>query len=246
MAFANEGTLTTDKRVVDVNETWETQTEFTAYQSINNIDVSSGVLSLAQTPTQPTVLQPNSGDLVNFTGNTSDTDVIQSNDAIVGDYYLGTVPNKFRGSEVRSTSGLNDYPESGDVFSWYQREPQSNSDNGECITMFGFQSAGSYYGASLDPSGDIGLHKDGLSYEDKQNVTITAGDWYEIEVSWNTNGTITADYYEVDQTDGSRINNIATLSFTDSQYSSGGIGGAKPSNTGGGWHINYYTINGTV
>lgn len=46
--YASEGTLTTDVREVATSETWDTQTEWEAYQSKASIVIESGVLKLDQ------------------------------------------------------------------------------------------------------------------------------------------------------------------------------------------------------
>lgn len=46
MAYQSSGTLTTDKRPVDVSTTWDSKTEWEAYQSKNNVTISNGVLTL--------------------------------------------------------------------------------------------------------------------------------------------------------------------------------------------------------
>lgn len=53
MSYAPSGKLTTDKREVAVSETWDTQTEWEAFQSQDNIDISNGTLMLAP-PAIPT------------------------------------------------------------------------------------------------------------------------------------------------------------------------------------------------
>lgn len=48
MPYPNEGTLTTDTREVAISETWDTQTEWEAYQSISDIEITNGVLTLSE------------------------------------------------------------------------------------------------------------------------------------------------------------------------------------------------------
>lgn len=47
MPFKDSGTLTTDKRTVDVSTEWATQTDWEAYQSQTNINITTGTLKLA-------------------------------------------------------------------------------------------------------------------------------------------------------------------------------------------------------
>lgn len=46
MVYPSEGTLTTDEREIAVSESWESQTDWEAYQSINGIDIDTGTLKL--------------------------------------------------------------------------------------------------------------------------------------------------------------------------------------------------------
>ncbi len=58
MPYVSNGTLKTDEREVAISETWDTQTEWEAYQSLNGIQINSGVLSLAE------VTVPDAGELI--------------------------------------------------------------------------------------------------------------------------------------------------------------------------------------
>lgn len=48
MPFNTNGTLVTDQREIAISDTWETQTDWEAYQSNSNIDISNGTLSLTE------------------------------------------------------------------------------------------------------------------------------------------------------------------------------------------------------
>lgn len=48
MPFNSEGTLVTDQREIAISDTWETQTEWEAYQSKADIKISNGTLSLTE------------------------------------------------------------------------------------------------------------------------------------------------------------------------------------------------------
>lgn len=48
MSYKSSGTLMTDKREVAIDETWDTQTEWEAYQSKDDIVINSGILKLEQ------------------------------------------------------------------------------------------------------------------------------------------------------------------------------------------------------
>jgi len=51
MVFKTSGTLTTDKRETAISETWDSQTEWEAYQSINDIQIENGVVKLDELST---------------------------------------------------------------------------------------------------------------------------------------------------------------------------------------------------
>lgn len=48
MAFPSSGSLLTDRRETAISETWETQTDWEAYQSISSIEITNGTLQLAE------------------------------------------------------------------------------------------------------------------------------------------------------------------------------------------------------
>lgn len=72
MAFSSNGTLTTDQRTVNDSETWETQSDWEAYQSKNNTEVVNGSVQLSE------LVIPPSG-VARYTFDDSDT---QSGQAI--------------------------------------------------------------------------------------------------------------------------------------------------------------------
>lgn len=48
MPYPSEGTLTTDVREVEISETWDSQSEWSAYQSASNVVVNNGVVMLEE------------------------------------------------------------------------------------------------------------------------------------------------------------------------------------------------------
>lgn len=48
MPYETNGMLTTDKREVAIDTTWDTQTDWTAYQSASAVQINNGVVSLAE------------------------------------------------------------------------------------------------------------------------------------------------------------------------------------------------------
>lgn len=50
MPYYTEGTLTTDTREIAVSETWDSQSDWEAYQSASQVEITSGVVQLASIP----------------------------------------------------------------------------------------------------------------------------------------------------------------------------------------------------
>lgn len=54
MAFESEGTLVTDEREIAISDGWDSQTEWEAYQNISGIEITDGIVQLAEAPEYPT------------------------------------------------------------------------------------------------------------------------------------------------------------------------------------------------
>ncbi|RLM53192.1 hypothetical protein DVK02_14985 [Halobellus sp. Atlit-31R] len=150
------------------------------------------------------------GDLANYTR--------QQNTVMEGDYALER--NSSDSDFIVSTSGLN-YPEPGDVWRyWLQQNGDQNHTH-----YFGVQDSG-----STDNAYDVTVHwndqeirlrkRSGGSNTslDTTGQTITNGNWYEVEIMWETDGTITATLYD---DSGSEL---ASVIGSDTDYTDGGIG----------------------
>lgn len=99
MPFEDSGTLTTDKRTVDVSTEWATQTDWEAYQLINGINITTGTLKLAEVSVIPTTgdyqwyINAGSGstldaDVGSVTATTAGGPTWKSDSSAVGDYHL--------------------------------------------------------------------------------------------------------------------------------------------------------------
>lgn len=112
MPYNSEGTLTTDTREVAISETWETQQDWEAYQSITSIEISNGVvqLQLSQAP-DSAVAQYNAQQLTGF----SDGDSVSSLPDQIGSLNLngnGTFrPNGINGFQSVEYDGVDDIHE---------------------------------------------------------------------------------------------------------------------------------------
>lgn len=49
MPYPSSGTLTTDAREIAIDETWDSQTDWESYQSLNNVEIVNGVVMLEET-----------------------------------------------------------------------------------------------------------------------------------------------------------------------------------------------------
>ena len=52
--YEESGNLVTDKREIAASETWESQSDWEAYQSIDNVDIENGIISLSSFQTSVT------------------------------------------------------------------------------------------------------------------------------------------------------------------------------------------------
>jgi len=182
------------------------------------------------------VTQPESGDRTHFDidGFGSDYEIVQSSEAIVGDYVwesTNTNMSNSRNEALISTSGLNDYPQRGDEFRYYMMEIPSSSDNTGIHTVFGVQDSSNWYGVWVQKGSPVRLEKDD-SFIAEGSVSLVDGQWYEVYVVWGS-PTIEVTVYEVDDA-GNRQSEVETISADDSEYDSGGVGWVLPGDTGGG------------
>lgn len=225
MAFESDGNLTTDKKSGD-SFGWDTQTEWEAFQSKQDININSGVLELAQS----TVIIDDfeDGDIAEYSGETGAATVTQSTTtAQNGDYYVevnaGGTANTIASFEG---DGLNAYPDQGETFRfWTQLRGSVRSH-----TNYGRQTVGSGDNDSRDGDGyQVVLHDTntfslavngyfgGTTLAEDTSVTVNTNEWYEIEVVWGTDDSHTVTLYDSSGTQ------LTQLSATDSTYTNGGI-----------------------
>jgi hypothetical protein len=122
--YITDGSLTTDKRDIAVSESWDTQTEWEAYQSATDVDISNGVVTLAQTTIPSSVVLQyyadtwSAGDStwvddtgtadMAINGGPSDTTLSDGKDALgpdgTDDYGATTMPASLEGSALTSFS----------------------------------------------------------------------------------------------------------------------------------------------
>jgi len=122
-------------------------------------------------------------------------------------------------TELISTTGLSAYPSGGDTFNYrFRRSPGAVAWN---IT-YGVQDHDNRYYVQFDvPDTKFRLYKllDGDSVRiDSTEVTPSADEWHRIEVDWQADGTHTVTLFDNSDTQ------IAQVSGTDTEWSTGGIG----------------------
>ena len=147
---------------------------------------------------------------------------------------------------IHSTEGLEDYPEAGKKFAWFWRD--ESGEDPFSLTAFGVQDASNYYGVTLSTANDeIRIHKDdpqGGAVLNSEPVTINSNQWYDVEVEWTTDGSITATVFSVNS-DSSRDSELQSVIANDTEYSDGGIGFGGSSN-GVPVVWDYYRITGDL
>jgi hypothetical protein len=110
----------------------------------------------------------------------------------------------------------------------YVDTSSSGNDDEPCV-LFGVQGAGSNYGVCLDQYPDLNGNKVALvkdvTANDNSGTTLATTSatyetgWYEVIIDWKSDNTIDVTVY-----DESSNSVFATLSATDSTYTSGGVG----------------------
>jgi hypothetical protein len=220
--------------------TWSSETDW-QNASKTGIDIDNNIFQLRS----KVVTQPDSGDRTHFDidgFDSNDFGIVQSSDAIVGDYLWkskDTNMSSSRYEKLISTSGLKRYPQRGDEFKYYIKEISSSNDNTGIETVFGAQNSYNYYSILVAKGKNIRIKKND-NLKDSKDVGTYSGNWYEVYVTWG-DPTIQADVYKVDSS-GNRQENIGSVSFDDVEYDTGGVGWVLPVSTGGGILHNWWVI----
>lgn len=238
MAYTTSGTLTTDEREVAISETWETQTDWEAYQSKSGIAINSGSLELSQLQVIDDFEQADLSSY-KYTENSGGGD----NFALVGtsDAYHPASPqegNQFLGYSggISSASikysepgeGLNYYPTRGDVIGGWYHQGTSGNNTHNAVCFLGDGALSAYAAVYNDQNGYIELHVD---YEQgnanvQTSTSLSADTWYYWEIDTDA---ISFTVWDSD----SRSSEVASVSLSDSTYTNqGGIGFVA--NAGGG------------
>jgi len=202
-----------------------------------------GILGQTQAASSPTILEDfestNLSTDYNFDFGESGTSLVQS------PVYNGSQALQIDATDarMRSTGQFSSSPPAaGDTFSY-----RFNAAGGATVwtVMYGVQDHDNKYYVQFDiPDNKIRLYKykDGSGvYIDATEVTIAENQWYEIEVTWGSNGT-----HSVVLNDNSGTT-VVTLSGTDKEWTTGGIGfSAYLASNGGSVTFDYVTTTSST
>ncbi|MFD1570373.1 hypothetical protein [Halorubrum laminariae] len=216
--------FTSDQRVPE-EASWSTEDDWGA-GTPENVDVIGNGL-VGRAPTQGSVASSVVDDferdsLAFYSGDTGNFEV-QSDIAYTGDFALRCITGSTSGSDLLySLSGLDSYPEAGDVISLWTRTDEENASLARPTFLFGIQP-----GADEGYSGTLRYPHNGQPAEFKSNYAgyhsldynYRLGEWYQIRIDWGSSGDFVVEIYGEDGSllDGPLVGN-------DSRWSSGGIG----------------------
>jgi len=154
-------------------------------------------------------------------------------------------------NRIVSQSGLANYPQQGQEFGWFVYVPSASlSSNVVSQISWGQQSTDGTgtdgYITQIRPAqSKYVLGRGGSSLGNQTNNTnVTwsnfADRWLEERITWDTDGSMTAEIYDGEKDNGASL--IASLSFSDTTHSSGGIGFELRNLV----YVDFYHIKGTI
>jgi len=164
----------------------------------------------------------NSGSLDSaFTGDRGNYSVVSS-PTIEGSHSL--TDSASGGETIYASNGLPDLPGPGDTFSTYIR-----GDGGSNFqrVLFGGPDGDNCYGAAAGSFGSsprIEKIVSGSATGLASGSSSTNGDWFDLEVEFGSGGNITVRLFSVNQSTGSRISQIDSVTTTDTTFSTAGLG----------------------
>jgi hypothetical protein len=253
--WADDGTITAtayDSSDNQVVTTSATDTEYTGggfglilSNPDDNASVYADLAEITSTTTDTTSTGPvddfEDNDMSEYTITAGDSSefTVQTSTVFEGSYALETTPDGSGGLVLLSDSGLPRYPEAGDVFSWRGYLSSSTGNNNNSV-FFGAQETSSRsnnYNARIQGySGDIVLRKwSGGSASTIASTSVSGGipqdEWLRGKVEWNGDGSMTFTLFDA------AGNQLAQISGTDTDYTSGGAGYESAAD-----NVTYYDI----
>ena len=176
---------------------------------------SHGVLAAhSESSLQKIVDDFNDGDISEYNGDTGRY-TTGTNTVYEGTHSLEMGLSDSGSEEIYSTSGLDNYPSQGDTF---QTRIYQNVSNGSVGFMWGLQDSNNYYRIDKDDSNnETQLEKYSGGSGNTLDTISNSGpldSWEKLTVDWGTDGSMTVDVSY----------SSSTLTATDTEYTSGGIG----------------------
>jgi len=165
-----------------------------------------------------------------FSGDTGQHSINTNPPVLIGNNSLKYDDISATGEHIYATSGLT-FPGQGDLFRVYHYADSAGTSTNVANYQFGVQSGdptNNYHIYIDNRSGrsNMFLYRDnyGTELASSQTNIVIGFEWVEHTLRWETDGTITAKTYEIDQTDASRVQEVRSLTHTDTTYTSGGVG----------------------
>lgn len=176
-------------------------------------------------------------DIAEYNGATGDYTTVTS-PVFNGTYALEGATAGGDNNVIASTSGLNTYPSQGDSFRYaVQLASTSNVHRVGWATQ---TSTGGNDGYTLRinaNTSEFELFTDATVLVEDTSVSYTAGIWYVVEVTWESDGTQTVTLWNGDT-------EVTTISATDTTYTGGGI--QFQTNDGSGSSNGYFDYVGII
>jgi hypothetical protein len=168
------------------------------------------------------------GDISEYSGATGNA-TVQTSTVFNGTYAL-QFDTSGGANTITSTSGLSNYPSRGDTFQWYWRHSAGSTSSGMAFAVsaapFGSNDAYTFV-IRGDSVNSIALRRyDGGSRTTiaTTNYDVPSGSWFKAYVDFQS--TITCEVRDLND------NTLASISASDSNYDSGGIGWRLNDKTG--------------
>mgnify|MGYP002762452314 CR=1 FL=1 len=172
------------------------------------------------------IAQFEQGSLDSSFGSTSDWAVESSTPELTGTYTLHSKVNN--PETILSTDGSLRYVEQDQRSACYVYSDTGGKTGSSWAGLsFGGQDTDNfYYVANLPSSNEIVVGKyENASLDDNRAAVSTSFDtWYDLEFDWLSDGTIEVRIFEVDSNGDRTSSSLGSSTYSDSTWSSGGIG----------------------
>lgn len=160
------------------------------------------------------------GDISEYAGDTGGFTLnnIGDDNALKGAYTLETMG---AGNTITSDSGLSNYPSAGDTFQYFSYFTGSSGTSQFVFAHNGNAGIDDDYLIAIDANSsalNLNRHDNGsLTTVKSGSASVTTGKWLRTRVDWGASGSFTIRVFQ-------EVNEVGSITATDSTYSSGGIG----------------------